>query len=919
MLTLLPPFGLSPLRAQPVHLPSSKQLLQAAPGSPQRTNSLPITMAVSPDGRYVALLNAGYGSAASGYAQSIGVLDLKTNQLADFPEPRLKQRAHQTYFGGLAFTPDGRELLAGIASLTDPRGESPNDTGNAIAVYWFRDGKLGPERLIPLEPVKLGPGRKSPKGLFKKLAANEAAPYPAGIALVTSGNETRILAAANLADAAILTSMSGKESRTFDLGTQNLVPSAFPVNVAASRDGRRAWFSLWNASEVVELDLTLGTIVHRTLVMPPSSSTGSSSHPTALLLSPDEKTLYVAVANRDVIAVLDTGSGRVARLLNARMAGQRYGGAMPVALALSHDARRLYVADAGLDAVAVFDATTPRLDPLGFIPTEWYPTALAVVQDELIVASGKGVSTTGNANVLPPPETAPAGSAAPRGQMAPAPLHPYILDLIYGSVARIPLGSIDSALPGFTRAVAENNLLRGQAGQFPFASGRNPIRHVLYIIKENRTYDQVFGDIKEANGDPSLVMYGESITPNQHKLARQFGVLDNFYDSGEVSGDGHVWSTAAITSDYLERWYPVNYRGGERTYDGEGFNSSGIPLLEGIPDLDDPGTGYLWENALLHGITFRNYGEYTAAQWCTTVRDEGFVPPPDPGRCPVKAIAQGEPLPANVGQPHGSPSPYPWTMPALGGVIPMKLALRGHTDLNFFPWSLDVPDQLRADEFLNEFEKFTTGGQEFPSLMIMRLGNDHTAGTRAGHAKPAAQVADNDLAVGRMVEAISHSRYWDDTAILIVEDDAQNGADHVDAHRSTALVISKYSPASPAPFVDHAFYTTVNMVHTIEALIGLPPMNLNDAYAALMAPLFSGPGTQAPFTADYSNRDNGLLYQVNAAQAPGARTSARLDFSHADAAPPETLNRILWRDAKGNQPMPKPRHAVIPAAAEDDR
>ncbi len=917
-------------RAKRIHLPSSKDLLASTPGAPHRTNSLPIAMAVSPDRRYVAVLNAGYGNAGSAYAQSIAVLDLQTNTLADFPDLRLRLKAHQTYFGGLAFSADGSTLFASIASLSDPKGELPNDTGNGIAVYAFSGGRLTPQRIIALPPVKLPEGKKSPAGLFTHVSEGEASPYPAGIALVPPDGGNFMLIAANLADDAMLINLHSGELQHFDLSSSSVVPASYPLNVIASHDGRRAWVSLWNASAVAELDLVLGTVVRRIPLLAPEDAAGNGSHPTALLLTPDEKTLYAALANRDAVAVIDAAAGHTLRLLSTRLPGQQYGGAMPVALAQNDDGSRLFVADAGLDAVAVFDAQSPRTDALGFIPTEWYPTALACVDNELIVASGKGTGTLPNNQMIRAPETAPKSEAPPSTPSSPAETtprqqHPYIAGLIAGSIARIRIDDTLPNLPGLTRDVLESNLMRGRAARLPFRDGSSPLKHAIYIIKENRAYDQIFGDIKEANGDPSLVMYGERITPNEHKLARQFGVLDNFYDSGEVSGDGHVWSTAAGPSDYLERWYPVTYRSvTEHTYDSEGFNSSGVPALENIPDLNDPGTGYLWENAARNNITFRDYGEYSAGQWCLADSNEGYVPPPDPARCPIRSVEKGEALPATVGDPHGSPSPYPWPIPMLGGVVPTKPALRGHVDLNYFPWNLDVPDQLRIDEFLNEFAGFVKArneksGDELPALIIMRLGNDHTSGTRPHHATPNAAVADNDLAVGRLVEAVSHSPYWDDTAIFIVEDDAQDGADHVDAHRSTALVISKYAPEqrSGKPFVEHTFYTTVNMVRTVEAVAGLPPMNNNDAQAAVIAPLFAGGGNQPAFKADYANRDNGLIYQMNETSAPGARASAHMDFSHADAADAHALNRILWRAAKGTKPMPKPRHTVI-AAGDDD-
>jgi hypothetical protein len=280
-------------------------------------------------------------------------------------------------------------------------------------------------------------------------------------------------------------------------------------------------------------------------------------------------------------------------------------------------------------------------------------------------------------------------------------------------------------------------------------------------------------------------------------------------------------------------------------------------------------------------------------------------------------VNKGEPLPSNLGHPHGSPSPWPWPVPLLKRTKATKAALRDHFNPVYPDFNTEYPDQLRADEFLNEFNEFVRArqqgkGVELPAYVLLSLPDDHTHGTTAGKPRPAASVADNDLAVGRVVEAVSHSPYWDDTAIFIIEDDAQDGADHVDAHRSIAFAISKYSPGSPdKPFVDSRFYTTVNMIHTVETLLGLPPMNQNDAYAPVMAPLFSGPGDQPAYTADWSNRDNGLIYQTNPSKGQGAAESAKMDFTRPDAINTAVLNEILWRDRMGSAPMPRPKHTVF--------
>ena len=455
---------------------------------------------------------------------------------------------------------------------------------------------------------------------------------------------------------------------------------------------------------------------------------------------------------------------------------------------------------------------------------------------------------------------------------------------------------------------------------------RKRVKHVIYIVKENRTYDQILGDLKVGNGDPSLTMYGEDITPNEHKLALQFGVLDNFYDSGEVSGDGHVWSTAAITSDYNEKTWQIAYRGKERTYDFQGQNADEFPIEHNIPDVDDPGTGFLWDNLARNHVSYRFYGEFVNALWCDGYAADSSATTPKElvSPCPRKVVDQGGQLAPNVGDPHGSASPWPWAVPLFNGVKATKQALRDHFDPLYPDFNTDYPDQLRADEFLNEFAAYVRArdaheGPELvlPSFILLYLPNDHTGGTRPKFARPAANVADNDLALGRVVEAVSHSAYWDDTAIFVLEDDAQDGADHVDAHRSIGFVISKYSPGSAAqPNVEHHFYTTVNMVHTMETLLGLPPMNQNDAYAPVMGMLFSGAGDQPAYKADRRNLKNGLIYETNRHDAQGAAVSSNMNFSRPDAADAAELNRVLWQDQKGTTPMPPAKHTFIPASGD---
>ena len=919
------------LTSRQVQLPTSKILTAPAPGHVGFVNSFPSTIALSPDGQYAAVLNDGYGTQKSKARQSISVLDLRSGMLKDFPDSRFSTAAQQSYFLGLAFGSEGKALYASVVSLTDPTGAKHGNLGNGVAVYSFKKGKIKRERFIKIALQKLADGKKVAPGL-NAAPAGTAIPYPAGLAVISASGRDQLVVANDLSDnVVLLDAADGHVLKTFDLSTHDSIPSSFPYTVVATRDGRRAWCSLWNASKVAELDLVSGKVTRWISLLEPRSPTDPGSHPTALMLSPDENLLYVTLSNADAVAVVDTASGGVVHVASTKIAAQKYAGAYPNALAQSADGRRVFVADASLNAVAVFDSATlaqgrgespaPN-EALGFIPTDWYPSALAVSGDYLLVAAAKGQGTTANNGI--------SGLKQEKKRRK----HPYIATLLYGSLSKLNFRTAEKELPQLTRQVEESNLLLSDPGKIEFRSGGTPIRHVIYILKENRTYDQVLGDLKVngakvGNGDPSLTMYGEDITPNEHKLALQFGVLDNFYDSGEVSGDGHDWSNAAITSDYNEKTWQIAYRGKEHTYDYGATVADEIPLERGEPNVNTPGTGYIWDNLASHGLTFRDYGEYVAGIWCLPEKKPGTsptegTPSPLSEPCERSTALKGEPLPANVGNPHGSASPWPWPVPLLKTARPALASLRDHFDPLFPDFNTEYPDQLRADEFLNEFEGFVRArkeskGTELPQFVLLYLPNDHTHGTAPGKPRPAASVADNDLAVGRVAEAVSHSPYWDDTAIFIIEDDAQDGADHVDAHRSIAFEISKYSPGSPEhPFVDSRFYTTVNMIHTMESLLGLPPMNQNDAYAPVMAPLFSGPGNQPPFTADWRNRDNGLIYQTNGSNEPGGKQSAKMNFAKPDAINTALLNKILWRDRMGDAPMPQPKHTVLPESQSRD-
>jgi DNA-binding beta-propeller fold protein YncE len=901
---------------QAIDLPTSKQIVRPVPGSPQRLNSLPMSMAVSPDARYVVTVNAGYGTFESNYMQSLAVMDTQTGTVADFPEADTRERAaKQTLYSGLAFSRDGKHIYASMGSEADPLGTASGDTGSGVVVYGFDAGKIVRQRMMKIPLQQLAAGRKTM--LIDGKEGDKGVPFPAAIAVVEQAGAERLLVAGNLSDDVLLMdAATGKVMTRFDLSENDAVPSTYPVALAVSKDGARAFVALWNASEVVELDLKNGTVARKLALLKPENAVAAGTHPCALEMSPDGRTMYVALANRDVVAAVNVGSGQfsVKGYFDTRLPQQSYFGAEPEALALSPDGSRLYVANAISDAIAVMDTTKltakaakeGMVEPIGFVPTEWMPMSLAFTGGKLYVATAKGKGTGPNNFAQ---RQVPGRRGGRQGTST------YIGTLLYGSLAVLDVKGMEPELPKWTAEVLESNRMKAAEEKIQFADGRpDHIKHVIYIIKENRTYDQIFGDLKldgkqVGNGDPSLAMYGADITPNEHKLALQFGVLDNFYDSGEVSGDGHVWSTAGIGTDYLEKAWQQNYRGGQRTYDFEGVVAQGYPILQKIPDLVEPASGYLWGNMARHGKKYYNFGEFISSTFCDVKKSGSSQEGPllEGWQCEQKAIKPGEAIPEEWG---GGVNKWPWPIPRLAKNVPTKPELVGHFAPESPDFNLRVPEQIRAEIVLKHLKGWIAdreaGNDTMPNLIVIRLGNDHTAGTTPGGPTPKSSVADNDLALGRMVEAVSHSAYWDDTAFFILEDDAQNGADHVDAHRSLSLVVSKYSPraADGGAFVDSRFYSTVSVVRTMETLLGVPPMNNNDAFSSMISTLFTGTGDQASYSADYVNRENGLIYTANQRTAPGARESSKMDFTHEDRADSSKLNVILWKDAMGDRPVP---------------
>ena len=759
--------------------------------------SMPLAMTLSPDGRHVLLLLNGWGE------QGVQVLDRATGTVV--------QTVPQTAaFIGLAFSPRASVLFV--------------SGGNQDVVYGYdwRDGRATLRDSVILAR-KPDPRRSGTR-------------YPAGLAVSPDG--TRLYVAENLADSLAV----------IDLATGHVIErhatERYPYGVAVTPNGD-VFVSAWGG--------------HTVSVFTPGDGGGLEDggrirvgrHPSALALNADGSRLFVASGSTDRIAVVDTRARRLVKHLDDPPPEGPAEGSTPNALVLSHDGRRLFVAEADANAVGVVELsaassndTTARGNDLlaGRIPVGWYPTALAIAGDTLWVVNGKGRGTSPNPG-YPHPGT---GTHLSRPTT-------YTLGQLSGTVTIIPRASVTGRdLAEYTERVmrANNWTARRTAPRYP------PIEHVVYIIKENRTYDQVLADLPQGDGDTSLLFFPRPVSPNHHALAERFGIYDRFFVNAEVSPDGHNWSVAAYTTDYLQKTVPSNYSNRGRTYDYEGTNrcTSG-PCEPPDDDVAEPANGYLWDLAQRAGVTFRNYGEFV--------------------------------IPEGVDPESRMPAGYKGSKPFLAA----------NTNTEFPGYDLTITDQRRADVFLKEFEQFVRDGR-MPRLIVMRLPNDHTAGARAGAPTPRAYMADNDLALGRVVEAISRSPFWRSTAIFVVEDDAQNGPDHVDSHRTPFWVISPWA----RPGVHHRFTNTTDVVLTMEEILGLGSLSQFDYYGRPLRDVWTDTPDLTPYTALIPEVP---LDERNPTTGRGARESRRLDLTFEDVAEEDLFNQILWRAIKGEHvPFP---------------
>jgi YVTN family beta-propeller protein len=565
----------------------------------------------------------------------------------------------------------------------------------------------------------------------------------------------------------------------------------------------------------------------------------TGDHPTEIVTTKNGRYAFVANANDNSVSVLDLISKTtVSHAVTATDPGAPEG-STPNSLALTPDEKTLLVANADNNSLTVIDVANPmRPSPAGFIPVGWYPTKVLVLKDRtVLVLNGKGVRSLAN------------------------PKKEYIGSLLKGTLSFIPMPD-EKQLGEFSRQVYANTPYTAaqmartdipSGGPIPSEVGDpSPIKHVLYIIKENRTYDQVFGDLRQGNGEPSLCLFPDSITPNHHKLVRQFTLFDNFYVNSEVSADGHNWSTAAYATDFVEKTWRPHYGGRGGEYNFEGGEPNAVPTA-----------GYIWDQCKRAHVSYRSYGEFISAG-----KKVG-----DPGK-------------------------------------PNEPGLEGHFAPLFRPWDLDYSDVDRYREWERELTQYEKNG-DMPQFSIMHLPNDHTYGTTKGKLTPQAFVAQNDYALGLIVDRLSRSPYWKETAVFVTEDDAQDGPDHVDAHRSIALVISPYTKRN---VVDHTLYTTASMLRTMELILGLPPMSQYDAAATPMFDAFNS----VPDTGGYSvERPRYDLTRKNKPGEYGQNLLKERDFKIVDAIPERLFNEILWRAVKGTA-MPAPRYSILSRRTGDN-
>lgn len=744
---------------------------------------LPLNIVISPNKKLAAITNNGQST------QGIHLFDVQNQKLLDYVTT-----AKSWY--GLVFSKNNQYLYA----------SGGNDN-------WILKYAIASNKLQLVDSIKLGdkwPIRISPTGICINDAKNT---------MYAVSKENNMLYEIDL---------ETKKQINYPLGAE-------AYTCVLSPDQKQLYISLWGADQLLVWDTEKRQSIKRLAI---------GDNPNELLLTKNGQYLFVANANDNSVAVVNTKELIIEEVLNTALFPNAPNGSTANGLALNETETKLYVANADNNNLAVFDVSNKGFSKsIGFIPTGWYPTNLKIVAGTVFVTNGKGLSSKANPNG-PNPIRRKQSVNYQGGDLKAKPKEvEYIGGLFKGSLSIFKEPNLQE-LATYTKQVYSNtpynkNKELSTNGQLGNPIPRNvgdssPIKHVFYIIKENRTYDQVLSDLPQGNGDSSLLLFGRNITPNQHAVAEQFVLLDNFYVDAEVSADGHNWSTAAYANDYTEKTWVTSYGGRGGTYD-----------YEGQKKIAAPKGGFLWDYALKARVSFRTYGEFA------------------------------DDYAANYPTLEGKFCPY------------------------FTSWDEKVRDTTRFYQWKREFDSLYAINQ-VPSLNTLRFINDHTEGTRIGRPTPFAHVADNDYAVGLFIEYLSKHPIWNKTAIFILEDDAQNGADHVDAHRSTAYVAGGYVKRG---FVDHTMYSTSSMLRTIELILGIPPMSQYDAAAEPMWRSFNTVPNSTPFNSIQPLVD---INEKNIKVDELSTVSESLDFSKEDNVPDLLFNQLLWKAIKG-------KHSIMPA------
>jgi DNA-binding beta-propeller fold protein YncE len=784
----------SDLQSKRVTLPNGWKL--SPHGSSISLGDLPLNVVVSPDQRYLLVTNNGQS------VQSLQLIDAANNQVLD------SQKLPKSWYG-LKVAADNKTVFV----------SGGND--NCIRVFHILSGKL-----VEQEKIALTTELKatiSPAGIEYDDATGM-------LYVVTKENNS--LYVVDAAKKAVLS-------------VHALPAEAFTCLLDKKKE--ILYVSVWGARQILPFEIKTKTF---------AKSIAVGDHPNEMLITKNGQVMFVANGNDNSVSVVDLRAGKEMEVLNAALVPNALEGSSTNGLALSANEERLYVANADNNCLAVFEVEKPgQSKSLGFIPVGWYPTALKIVKGKLFVANGKGFSSFANPKGPNPIARKQTVTYQKSDNTTAAPSQ-YIGGLMKGtmSVFKEPslqeLAILSEAVYKNTPYTKESEIhAAGEKGNpIPMKVGdASPIKYVYYILKENRTYDQVLSDVAGGNGDTTLLLFGEKYTPNQHKLVKDFVLLDNFYVDGEVSSDGHNWSTSAHATDYLEKTWPTSYGGRGGNYDGEGNRA-----------IANPKNGFIWDYAKRAGISYRTYGEFAT----------DFKPN-------IPAIAD-------------------------------------HFCPDYASFDQDVMDTTRFHAWKRDFDRLLALNQ-VPRFNSMQFPNDHTEGQRLGKKTPFAYVADNDYAIGLFIEHLSKSPIWKETAVFIVEDDAQNGPDHVDAHRTTAYVAGGFVKRG---FVDHTPYSTSSMLRTIELILGLPPMSQYDAAATPMFRSFTSTPNVTPFIHELPRTN---LFELNVRDTPSAQKSAKFDFKKEDSVPDLEFSEVIWKAVKGEDSiMPAPRRAAILTTTEED-